>query len=197
MEAGTWIRAREDRGLTTVSEPSWSGASSVDRAFETAAGCWMVLWTKARQEKAVARYLEAVGLEFFLPLVERVTFIRGRKFRSRVPLFPGYLFLAGEREDGYGAIATKRLCQVIQVPDQVRLVRELTQIRAALCGGATLELHPFAVVGRRCRVIKGPFVGIEGVVTNRLGSSRLVLQVDIICQGASLEIDTDLLEPVD
>lgn len=157
----------------------------------------MVLHTKPRQEKAVARYLRAAGLFFYLPLMERVTLMRGRKLRSRVPLLPGYIFLSGDLEDAYGAVLTKRVCQIIRVSEQERLVHELQQIWEALDRGADLFRCPFAVVGARCRVAQGPFEGIEGVVSSRLGPSRLALQVRMLGGGALLEIDADLLEPVE
>ena len=156
----------------------------------------MVLWTKPRQEKAVARYLDAVEMEFYLPLIPRVSFIRSLKVVSEVPLFPGYVFAAGELEDGYAAISTKRVCQVLQVEDQRQFINEIEQIRHALVAGGSLDLFPFAVIGRRCRVTRGPFIGLEGTITDRLGPTRLVLQVAILGQGAALEIDIDLLEPV-
>ena len=133
----------------------------------------MVLHTKARQEKAVARYLSAAGAFFYLPLVDRVTLIRGRKLRSQVPLLPGYVFLSGDLEDGYAAISTKRVCRLIQVADQELLLDELTQIQGALDRGAELYRCPFAVVGTRCRVTKGPFDGSEVEVTSKLGANRL------------------------
>jgi transcription termination/antitermination protein NusG len=123
--------------------------------------------------------------------------VNGRKLTSSVPLFPGYVFLQGGLEDAYAAIATKRVCQLINVPDQGQFIDEMAQIRAALEVNGKLELYPFAVVGRRCRVVRGPFMGIEGMITDRLGPQRLVLQIGILGQGAALEIDIDLLEPLD
>ena len=158
---------------------------------------WMVLHTKARQEKAVARYLRAAGAVFYLPLITRVTLVRNRKLRSRVPLLPGYVFLSGEPEDGYAAVTTKRVCQIIRVADQDRLIAELEQIRDALDRGAELYRCPFAVVGTRCRVTKGPFEGIEGEISRKLGSNRLALQIQTLGRGAILEIDADLLEPLE
>ena len=157
----------------------------------------MVLWSKPRQEKAIARYLHSVRANYYLPLVRRVRFARGRKHASMLPLFPGYLFLEGTREDGYDAISTGRVCQVLEIADQARFAREVGQIHAALTKGGSIEPYAFAENGRRCRVVAGPFMGFEGVISRRLGSTRLVLQLSILGQGAALEIDIDLLEPVD
>lgn len=157
---------------------------------------WMVLHTKSRQEKAVARQLGAQGVSIYLPLVDRTRLVRGRKMRSQLPLFPGYLFLFGERDDGFAAISTKRVCRIIEVQDQDRFVEEIEQIAQALTAGAELDLYPFATEGQRCRITRGPFYGLEGVVLERKRLARLVLQVDILGQGAALEVDADFLEPV-
>ena len=145
----------------------------------------------------MARYLQAAGASYELPLIERVTMTRGRRSRSLVPLFPGYVFLHSSMEGGYDAIATKRVSQVLEVPDQDSFIEQLEQVRLALAAEGALELYPFAVVGRRCRVTAGPFMGITGVVSERLGPSRLALQIDVLGSGAALEIDNDLLEPAE
>lgn len=161
------------------------------------AGQWRVLHTKARQEKALARFLHTTGRSFYLPLVQRSTLIRGRKFISHMPLFPGYVFLWGEREDGFAAVETKRVCQVIEVDDQDQFEQEIAQIAGALEAGGELELYPHAVEGTWCRVIRGPFMGLEGWVVKRLSRTRLILEIGILGRGAALEVDADFLEPVD
>lgn len=176
--------------------PSCLDNSLVKTLGSLNAGRWMVLHTKSRQEKVVAQQLEARGVHHFLPLVDRVRLIRGRKSVARVPLFPGYVFLQGHRDDGFAAIASKRVCRVIDVRNQERFEHELDQVARALDYGAPLDLYPFAVEGRRCRVIRGPFHGLEGIVIERKRTARLVLQVDILGQGAALEVDADFLEPV-
>jgi len=47
------------------------------------------------------------------------------------------------------------------------------------------------------RTISGPMLGTEGVVTERKDAkARMVLEVTILGQGAVVEIDSDLLEPM-
>jgi transcription antitermination factor NusG len=107
------------------------------------------------------------------------------------------VFFCGTDEDRYRAMTTNRLCQTIDVPDQGRLIRELLSIERALAGKVTLDPYPFAAVGQRCRIKAGPFEGTEGVVIQRDRLWRLVLQVSILGQGASMEVDADLLEPLE
>ncbi|MCX5685205.1 MAG: hypothetical protein NT049_16215, partial [Planctomycetota bacterium] len=134
------------------------------------------------------------GIGYFLPLVERSTVSGGRKRQVMMPLFPSYVFFCGSEEDRYRALTTNRLCQTLEVCDQEGLVGDLASIHKALQSKAELDFYPFAAEGRRCRVRSGPFQGIEGQVVYRKTIARLVLEVAILGQGASLEIDADLLE---
>ena len=161
-------------------------------------GTWHVAHTKARCEKAFASDLASRGIAYFLPMIERITFSGGRKRRGMMPLFTGYVFFAaGDEADRQAALATDRLACVIEVRDQVRLVKELAATHRALKNKIALDPYPFAVTGRRVRVAFGPLQGTEGVVVRRDGRERLVLEVGILGQGAAMEIGPELLEPVD
>ncbi len=82
--------------------------------------------------------------------------------------------------------------------DWEQLSKGLFAVESALMKKAKLNLCPFAEAGRRCRITSGPFQGTEGMVIRRGdGTSRIVLEVATLGQGASMEIDADLLELVD
>lgn len=159
---------------------------------------WWIAHTLSRCEKAFAWDLIKRDVPYFLPMVERVTFSGGRKRRGMAPLFASYVFVAGNEEAHYRAMTTNRLCQLIKVTDHASLTRELLSIDLALTNKISLDPYPFAAVGRRCRITGGPLRGVEGVVVQRgEGSYRLVLEVKMLGQGASVEIEVDLLEPAD
>ena len=67
----------------------------------------------------------------------------------------------------------------------------------ALKAGAPLTPHKYLKVGQKCRVTAGPLLGLEGVVAQTQGAARLVLQVDMLGQAASVEIDLDMIETLD
>ena len=160
-------------------------------------GRWWVAHTKARCEKAFAWDLLRRRIGHFLPMVQRVKISGGRKRQVLAPLFPSYVFFCGDEGDRYTAMTTNRLSRAIEVHDQERLIEELTAVERALAGKAELDLYPFAVVGRRCRVTAGPFRGLEGVVIHRNRVARLVLEINILGRGAVMEIEAALLEAVD
>jgi len=161
------------------------------------AGPWWVGHTKARFEKAFAQDLTAHGIGYFLPMVERVKVSGNRKRRLMLPLFTSYVFFCGDATARYTALSTNRLCQAIAVNDRERFVDELVALEQALAVNTQLDLYPFAAIGRRCRIRLGPLQGIVGTVISRDNETRFVLQVSMLGQGASLEIDADLLEPAE
>lgn len=158
---------------------------------------WWALYTKARQEKSVARQLHKWGVPFYLPLVDKQLAYRGRRVTSHLPLFSAYVFLWGSEEERVKSLTTNRLSRVLEVIDQARLVDDLRQVQRLIESKAPLTVEARLKPGQRVRVKSGPFLGIEGVVLQRQKQSRLVLSVSFLQQGVSFEIDDFLLEPLD
>ena len=159
---------------------------------------WWIAHTKSRVEKVFAWDLVRRNVPYFLPMNQRLTFSGGRKRRVILPIFSSYVFIYADDDDRATALMTNRLCKLIRVVEQDLLTQELADIERGLESNLPIDLYPFAAVGRRCRVAVGPMMGVEGTVVQRNAkSSRLVLEVKMLGQGASVEIDTEVLEPAD
>ncbi len=130
-------------------------------------------------------------------MIWKVRRIRGRTIRSLLPLFGGYLFFCGEERQRIEVLRTNRVANLIEVRDQYRLVQELSQIEQALAAGADLTPHDYIKVGERVRVIGGALAGLIGIVVKTKNAMRLVLQIDMLGQAASVEIDADMIEAID
>ncbi len=172
---------------TSSHEPTWVNAT----------GQWHVIHTKPRQEKLLSEALEVKSIPHFLPLVQQKRVYGHRKRVVELPLFSSYLFLRGSAEATMTAYETRRVVQVLPVLDQESISHELQQIELALRGNGTLDPYPFFEKGRPVRVKSGPFRGLEGIVDTRKGQDRIILVVQTIGQATSLEIDANLLEPLD
>ena len=157
---------------------------------------WWALYTKSRQEKAVVRQLLGFEVPFYLPLVRKRSVCRGRRISSHIPLFPGYVFLFGTEEERLRSLTTNRISRILPVPQQARLRKELRQLRHLIASDAALTVETRLAPGDHVRVRHGPFAGLEGTVLRRHGQTRLVVSVDFLQQGASVEIDDVCLEPI-
>ena len=173
-----------------------AGAAAPSLLFEPDGGDWYVLHTKSRQEKALAATLVNRGVPHFLPLIKRVRYYGRRRTTVDTPLFAGYVFLRGDLEQAYEADRTRRVASVITVADQAGFDAELHNVYEALVRQAPLELFPYLRKGVRVVVRTGPFQGLRGLIESRTSPDRLILQVNMLGQATSMEIDGALLDPV-
>jgi transcription antitermination factor NusG len=159
---------------------------------------WYAVYTCANHEKRVVDQLAPRAIEHFLPLYESVRRWKDRRVKLQLPLFPGYVFARiwlGER------------LKVLQVPGVVRLVgfaggpaalpdREIEALRASLGARLRAEPHPYITVGRRVRVTRGPFAGVEGILIRKKNVLRVVVSLDLIARSAALEVDAADIERI-
>jgi len=165
-----------------------------DKSIGDFADQWWVAHTKSRNEKALAQDLIGKNISYFLPMSWRAHRRKGRTFRSLLPLFSGYLFFCGQENQRIEVLRTNRVANLIEVIDQRKLVAELLQVEQALRSGAPLLPHKYIKAGQLCRVIAGPLADLQGIIVKTKGSARLVLQIDMLGQATSAEIDADMIE---
>lgn len=160
-------------------------------------GLWWVAHTKSRNEKALAKDLIAKEISYFLPMTWKIHHIRGRKIKSLLPLFSGYLFFCGNEMQRLELLRTNRAANLIEVKNQNKLIEELANIEQAIKAGVLIERHNYIKKGQHCRVTVGPLRGLEGIVLKTKTGMRLILSVEMLGQSASVEVDTDAIEPAD
>jgi len=168
----------------------------LERPISEFPGQWWVAHTKSRNEKALANDLITREVQYFLPMTWSITKRSRRTFKSLLPLFAGYVFFCGEDDCRLEVLKTNRVAGIIAVTDQETLVSELAQIDQALRAGIPLTPHNFINKGQWCRVIAGPLMGLEGMVLDVKSVTRLILQIDMLGQAASVEIDLDMIEQI-
>lgn len=160
-------------------------------------GTWWVAHTKSRNEKALAWQLVRKKIRYFLPMSWKISKRSSRTLRSLLPVFPGYLFFCGAEHDRLEVLKTNRTASILTVPNQGQLICELLPIEKVIQSGQHIVPHQYLRVGLRCRVVAGPLMGIEGLIVQTPKKARLVLQVQMLGQAASVEMDMDLVEQIE
>ncbi len=173
--------------------------SYVESSFERAAaapGLWHLVHTLSRQEKALSQTLSAKSIAHYLPLANVVRTYGGRKVPVELPLFPGYVFIKGNLDEVYAADRTKRVAGIIRVVDQQKIASELLSLSIALDNRISLDPYPYLHVGVKVEVRCGPLAGMRGIIESKMKRDRLILQVDVLGQATSLEIDGAILDVI-
>ena len=159
---------------------------------------WYAAYTSANHEKRVAQQLGVRSVEQFVPLYESVRRWKDRKVRLQLPLFPGYVFVR---------LALRDRLQVLGVPGVARLVgfnglpsalreEEIEAIKRSLACGLRAEPHPYLTVGRRVRIVRGPLMGLEGLIVRRKKGIRFIISLELIQRSVAVEIEAADLERV-
>lgn len=159
-------------------------------------GTWWVMHVKPRAEKALARRCFSRKSAFFLPQFCRVRRgSRGIK-ESFLPLFPGYVFLLGDERDRIAALESNLVVNVLNAPNQLELFEDLKRINTVMHSGLTM--HPAARLepGTPVSIIDGPLMGLTGSVLRHKNKTTLILKVSFLQQGASVEIENWMVEPI-
>jgi transcription antitermination factor NusG len=158
---------------------------------------WWVLYVRTRQEKSLARQMNALQVPFYLPLVRNSLRIRGKAVDSYVPLFCGYLFVYANREERGTAIATGRVIRSLEVHTQNELWADLRQVHRLLSSGARVGPETRLSPGTPVEIREGPLAGLQGKILRGAKGRRFVVQVNFIQQGASVLLDEESLEPLE
>lgn len=159
---------------------------------------WYAAYICANHERRVVAELQARAVEHFLPLYHSVRRWKDRRVRLDLPLFPGYVFVR---------LALRDRLRVVQVPSVVRLVgfgglpavlpdTEMEIMRTGLSRGVCAEPHPFLTVGRRVRIVDGPFAGLQGILKQKKSGLRVVVSLDLIQRSVVVDVDAADVESV-
>src|SRR5574337_1662666 len=163
---------------------------------------WYVLWTHSHCERLVHDQLAAKGFHLFLPETEVWSKRGGIKHRSRIPMFPGYLFLRHAidadshvevcKARGLVRILGHRWDRLAAVPD-----REIEAIERALCTQPSVVAYPYLQEGQRVRIIQGPLADVEGLLV-RMNPSKgmLVLSIHLLHRSVAVEVDCTMVAAV-
>ena len=156
---------------------------------------WWVLHTRPRAEKSLARAIYQARRSFYLPLYVHQWRSNGRYFKSQLPLFPGYVFLHADEGAAMDLRSTGWVANVLQVSEQNQLHEDLFNVFRLIATGAPLQPEQKLRPGARVVVNSGPFQGLEGTVMRKGSKLRLVVQVHLLQQGVSVDMETWMVAP--
>lgn len=184
-----------------VVETPWASLYPPEIFADNPAGApvfWTCVRTRPRWEKKFAAFLRGRSWPHFLPLYAKDTHSGRKSRRSWLPLFPGYVFVQGQRSksDLNGAAMVVRLLQPEGVHQICRLHAELRNIWQSLARGVSLLPAQELAVGELCEIVAGPLRGLHGRYERPGTQGRLVLQVDMLSMGAVVEVAGDQVQPL-
>jgi transcription antitermination factor NusG len=155
---------------------------------------WCAYHVRPRAEKAVARHLRSHNIAYYLPQMERQRRYQRRLVRSRLVLFPGYVFILAHDHDSARRIEYKGIIRSLAINDQEQLDGELRDIHRLIESGQPLTREERLQTGSLARITRGPLAGLCGQVVRNKRGQKFVLHVQFLQQGVSVAIDVASIE---
>ncbi|MFZ2653694.1 MAG: transcription termination/antitermination NusG family protein [Victivallales bacterium] len=156
---------------------------------------WTPVRTKPRQEKKFAEYCSLNGIRFYLPLTRTVKRYQRRTVEFFIPMFSGYVFCSLDQPLYQKVLLSNRIVYRLQMNDksEAELIRELHDIQMFEKLAVELEVivRPELVSGARIMVKSGPLKGMKGVVEKRKGKTMITINVEMLGQSVSTQIDVE------
>jgi transcription termination/antitermination protein NusG len=146
----------------------------------------------------VREQLERKRIDAFLPTIPRWSRWKDRKKKIDWPLFPGYCFARFDPANTLPILKCTGVVNIVSVEGKPASIpeHELDSIRVLV--GSELQYDPCPLIreGMMVEVVHGPLSGVIGrLVRKDAQRSRLVLSVDLIGQGVSVEVDAADVKP--
>ncbi len=158
---------------------------------------WYAVYTRHQHEKVVAQILNSKGFETFLPLYSAIRRWSDRTKSRLFPFFPCYVFLNAHLSRQFDVVTTPGVHNLVSVAGRPAVIAadEIAAMRRVEATGR-LEPHPFLRSGDWVRVRSGALEGIEGMLSRKKNSLRLVLSVELLEKSVAVEVDSSAVERV-
>ena len=167
---------------------------------------WYLVQCKPNVAQIAVRNLENQSFGTFLPLQE-ITKRKGKIFLRRIrPLFPGYLFVQIDPDQGpWRQInSTRGVARLVRLGVEPSVVpKEIVDALMARCDKQSIlrqtseiqsgQLH----AGNQAQVTQGPFSGFIATISNTEPNNRINILIEIMGQKTKVAINAGALQPID
>lgn len=202
--------SKQSANYSTDNVPTASSTEKVEEAV------WFLMRAAYGQEKKAKDYLEAKGIEAFLPMQEKCFMLNGKRKKKQVSLIPNFLFVKstememkkyvgkGEldffhhyyvpHKDENGKMVGKKGIKPLVVPEkQMTLFIKWNMVEDKDKLFVPDDRFNFAK-NDKVRITKGKFVGFEGKICRIKGQSRIGLIIEGVGTIFTTYIPKDYLE---
>ncbi len=152
---------------------------------------WFAIWTRSRHEQVVKDQLERKGVGTFLPTITKWSRWKDRRKQIVWPLFPGYCFARFDAADRLPILKCSGVVSIVSFDGEPAPIPEpeIAGIRTLVESDLAYDPCPLINEGDMVEVAHGPLKGVVGRLVRKGSHARLVLAVELIGQGVSVEVD--------
>ncbi len=162
---------------------------------------WYAIFTKPRSEKKVLERMLENDIQAFLPLIKTVRQWSDRKKTVQLPLIPSYVFINIEERNIFETLSIPGTVNVLRFLGKPAKIKdfEIENLKILSDSNEKFEItnNIRVVSGDNVEVTKGPFMGLIAVCEKTSSSHRVVVKIDSLGSGFSVNIPLSFLRKIE
>jgi transcription antitermination factor NusG len=157
---------------------------------------WIAVYTKSRHEQVVVNELNKININSYCPMFKERRQWSDRKKWVNFPLFRSYVFANIELKDNIYILKTIGVNSIVKFQDKISIIPDhvIENIKNIIEGGFKVEKGDYFIKGDEVIVTSGPLKGLDGIVLNLKGDSKIIMKIEAIQQALSVEISSGQLK---
>ena len=157
---------------------------------------WIAVYTKSRHEQIVINELSKKDIESFCPMFKERRQWSDRKKWVHFPLFRSYVFARIHLKENIFVLQTIGVNKIVKFQNKISIIPDqvINDIKNIVDGGYKIQQVDYFVKGDEVSVVSGPLKGVNGIIQDLKGDSRLIMKVEAIRQAFSIEISSEQLK---
>ena len=157
---------------------------------------WIAVYTKSRHEQIVINELSKKDIESFCPMFKERRQWSDRKKWVHFPLFRSYVFARIHLKENIFVLQTIGVNKIVKFQNKISIIPDqvIENIKNIIEGGFKIEKVDYFIKGDKVIVTSGPLKGLDGIVLDQKGDSKIIMKIEAIKQALSVEISTGQLK---
>ncbi len=157
---------------------------------------WYAIYVKSRAEKKVALELEALEVDYYLPLTKKLKQWSDRRKWVEEPLFRSYLFVNIDNSEYYTVLNANGVVRYVSFSGKAVAIPEV-QINAIKY--YLDESDPENIVesdwkpGRKVEILSGSLAGLTGELVEAKGKSKVKVEIEAVNGNLLIQIPRNRL----
>jgi transcriptional antiterminator RfaH len=166
---------------------------------EVTAKRWFAMYTHSRAEKKVQESLVRLGVEVYLPIKRELRQWSDRKKWVETPIINSYIFVRIEESQMKLVYTVPGLVGYVNSKGKPAVIpdMEMEAMRRTVDGKLEYSIEQQTIrKGETIRMMSGPLQGVEGVITDIKGKTKLCITVSHVGFVLVVDIENFLYEKV-
>jgi transcription antitermination factor NusG len=143
---------------------------------------WFALYTRPRSEFKAAEQLHECGIDYYLPVIQKIKQWSDRKKKITEPLLRGYIFIFADEKERIISLEQQSIVKCISDLGRPAKIPQwqIDNLKTMLDSNSELLIKEGLIPGAFVRITAGPFMGVTGKIRHSEKGKTIAVSIDLL-----------------